>query len=48
MQVGREYLQHVDLLFFEDGPWEGLSQLAHTKPADWTLPAFQSVVFGAP
>lgn len=36
-----------DLLFYAGGPWKGLCDLTHTKPADWKIPYFQSVVHGA-
>lgn len=36
-----------DLLFYAGGPWKGLCDLTHTKPDDWKVPYFQSVVHGA-
>lgn len=36
-----------DLLFFKDGPWKDLMDLAHVAPSSWALPFFQSAVFGA-
>jgi len=37
-----------DLLFYADGPWQALCDLAHPRSADWSLPFFQPTVFGAP
>lgn len=36
-----------DLLFYAEGPWKSLCNLAHSAPSEWKLPFFQPTIFGA-